>query len=116
VPRLDTFADGTAPARSYVGPQALAALLGLIFDAAMAGRPIPPVLNVALAGAVGMDDLLAVDGRHWQVCAAPEGTIRTVDLDTTLLARTVGVSEPAVAVRIVADLRALVPAPPRGDA
>ncbi len=106
---LDVFEGGHGPARSYVGPQALAAMLGGLFAASHAGGDIPPVLNLALAGAVRMEALLEADGRPWRPRPAPEGLVEEVRLDTALLGRTIGKPALADAAGIVADLREILP-------
>lgn len=102
---LDLFADGTGPARSYVGPMALAAILSKLFSAHRAGRALPEVLNVALDGAVRMEALLEADGRAWRGRPAPVGLPREVRLDVTRLGAVVGPLARAEAAAIVADLR-----------
>ncbi len=104
---LDLFADGTGPARSYVGPAALAAILSGLFAAHRAGRDLPQVLNVALDGAVRMEELLQADGRAWRARPAPSELLREVRLDVTLLGKVVGPPVRADAADVVADLRGL---------
>lgn len=102
---LDLFADGTGPARSYVGPIALAAILSGLFAAHRAGRAVPDMLNIALDGTVRMEALLDADGRAWRARPAPAGLPREVRLDVTRLGAVVGPLARAEAAAIVADLR-----------
>ncbi|WP_347312604.1 NAD-dependent epimerase/dehydratase family protein [Defluviimonas sp. SAOS-178_SWC] len=104
---LDLFADGTGPARSYVGPLALADIFSGLFAAQRAGRALPDVLNIALDGAVRMDALLDADGRKWVARAAPDGLLREVRLDVTRLGAILGPLARAEAAAIVADLRSV---------
>lgn len=106
---LDICADGRGPRRSYVGPQALAAMIDRMIGAVRAGRRLPDRLNVALEGAVSMDSLLEADGRFWAPRPAQAMTIADLCLDTTLLGRVIGRPERADAGAIVADLRELMP-------
>ncbi|MEX3016820.1 NAD-dependent epimerase/dehydratase family protein [Gymnodinialimonas hymeniacidonis] len=96
---LDCFADGRGPERSYIGPNALAAVL-----LALCTTPedLPFLLNIAAPGAVQMDALLnsfGPDGAPipWTFRPAPKAALRRVVLDT-------------------ARLEALHLAPPRADA
>lgn len=104
---LDLLADGRGPARSYIGPQALAAQIAALAARAKAGMALPGIINLALEGTVRMDDLLAADGRGWLPRAAPAGLIGEVRLDVTRLAGLIGAPARAEAAAIVADLRAL---------
>lgn len=104
---LDLLADGRGPARSYIGPQALAAQIAALAARAKAGMVLPGIINLALEGTVRMDDLLAADGRGWLPRAAPAGLIGEVRLDVTRLAGLIGAPARAEAAAIVADLRAL---------
>lgn len=106
---LDICADGRGPRRSYIGPQALAGMLEILFALARDDRPLPPILNVALAGAVRMEALLDADGRCWHPRPASAEVIPELCLDTALLARVIGVPGAADAAAIVADFRSLVP-------
>jgi nucleoside-diphosphate-sugar epimerase len=78
---LDTFADGTTPKRSYIGPNALARAL---FDLTQAG-PLPALINVAAPGSVEMGALLDAAELAWQSRPATDATIANVTLDTTTL-------------------------------
>ncbi|OYX42523.1 MAG: hypothetical protein B7Z02_11900 [Rhodobacterales bacterium 32-67-9] len=102
---LDVFADGSGPARSYVGPMALAGMLADLFAAQRAGRALPDLLNIALDGPVPMEALLAADGRAWRPRAAPATLVREVTLDVARLGAVLGPIPVADAAAIVADLR-----------
>ncbi|SEG19474.1 Nucleoside-diphosphate-sugar epimerase [Jhaorihella thermophila] len=81
--RLDRFADGRTPRRSYVGPATLARVLK---DLA-AASDLPPVLNVAAPGSVEMGALLDAAGLAWTPRPAPEDAIARVQLDVSALER-----------------------------
>jgi nucleoside-diphosphate-sugar epimerase len=99
---LHRFADGSGPRRSYIGPVALARTL-----AGLAAAPaLPPVLNVAAPGAVAMADLLEAAGRCRRWSPAPEGTVREVTLDTSLLGTILDLP-PGGAAAMVAEWRQL---------
>lgn len=115
--RLDTFADGRAPRRSYIGPQALAHALARLAGLAAGGIALPDRINLALPGVVGMDDLLRADAQDWQPVAAPAGAIPEVRLDVTRALDLGLIPEaPVRPAALVADLRALVPAAPEAGA
>jgi nucleoside-diphosphate-sugar epimerase len=77
-PRLDTFADGATPARSFVGIATFARLLaGLLRHPG----PLPPVLNLAAPRAVAMGALLRAAGRPWEAVPAPPAALREVSMD-----------------------------------
>lgn len=104
---LDVFADGRAPRRSYIGPVALAAaMIRLAELAAGAGAVLPERLNLALPGAVGMDDLLRADGQGWRTRPAPRSAIAEVCLDVRrAVALGLVPATPGRAEAVVADLR-----------
>lgn len=79
--RLDRFADGRTPRRSYIGPVTLARVL----EDLAAARRLPPVLNVATPGVVDMGALLNAAGLGWTPRAAPAGAIAEVRLDVSAL-------------------------------
>lgn len=83
--RLDRFADGAAPVRSYIGPLTLARVM-LDLIARHPSHPLPPVLNVAAPGAVAMSDLLAAAGCGWDWVPAPVSALPRLVLDTARLA------------------------------
>lgn len=123
---LHILPSGHAPRRSYIGPQTLALALarlarlavsggavsgGAVSGGAVSGGTLPAVLNLALPGVVGMEDLLAAAGESWHPETAPAGVIDTVELEVSravALGLVPGetVSGPDLARRIVAELRA----------
>lgn len=99
--RLDRFADGTGPARAYVGPVTLARVLaGLMAHAG----DLPPVLNVASPGAVDMADVLTAAGVAFRWVPAPPTALHRLALDTDALARFVPLARLAPAA-LVAEAR-----------
>ncbi|PCD77795.1 NAD-dependent epimerase/dehydratase family protein [Pseudothioclava arenosa] len=103
---LHVFADGRAPRRSYIGPSDLARAIARLAGLMAAGQPVPPVLNLALPGVVGMDDLLRAAGVAWSLVPAPPEAIENVELDVSRAIRFGLVPEArARAERIVADWR-----------
>lgn len=80
---LDTFADGTTPKRSYIGPNSLARVLHDLTKA----KALPQLINVAAPGAVEMGALLDAADLAWQSRPATRQTIANVTLDTTRLQR-----------------------------
>lgn len=90
---LDPVPDAPGgPVRSYIGPRSLAAVLAHLCQAAMAGTPLPAVINIAAAPAVAMAALLVAADQPWRY----------------------GPSNPAVVARVVlatARLQALAPLP-----
>ncbi|SPH16874.1 hypothetical protein DEA8626_00388 [Defluviimonas aquaemixtae] len=105
---LDLFADGRGPARSYIGPLALARVLAALFAMSRKGQALPEVLNVALDGTVRMDELLDADGRDWRARPAPETLPREVALDVARLRGLVSWLPRAEAGQVAADYRAVV--------
>lgn len=79
--QLDQFADGSTPARSYIGSATLARLLADL----VALPQLPPVLNLAQPGRVEMAALLNAAGLNWQPRPAPDHAIAMLQLDTSLL-------------------------------
>lgn len=82
--RIDAFADGLGPLRSYIGGATLARLL-----AALARLPgaLPPVLNIAAPTPVRMVDLARAAGWPHQLVAAPASAHQTITLDCALVNR-----------------------------
>ncbi|MEL6690269.1 MAG: NAD-dependent epimerase/dehydratase family protein [Pseudomonadota bacterium] len=79
---LDTFADGTTPRRSYIGPGTLAlSLAALCAKADM----LPKVLNVAEPGVVSMGELLDAAELPYSPLRASDDAIAEVKLDVTRL-------------------------------
>jgi nucleoside-diphosphate-sugar epimerase len=107
---LDRLPDGRSPLRSYVGPQALAAILARLMCRGAEAGDLPEVLNLALPGGVYMEALLAADGRDWTGRPAPEGVIGRLVLDMARLSALVDLASFApTAEAIVADLRGIEP-------
>lgn len=98
--RLDLFADGRAPARSYIG---VASLWRVIISLAKHGGALPACLNIAAPGAVSMADLLDAAAHPWTARPAPDSALPRVALDTarleTLVPFTAADSQPAEMVR-----------------
>ena len=98
---LDRFADGQSPRRSYIGPAELArVILALLAHP----DPLPPVLNVALPGAVAMSALLEAAGVGYAWQPAPPAALPEALLDVSLLRRHLDLpaADPA---RLVAEAR-----------
>jgi nucleoside-diphosphate-sugar epimerase len=76
-PALHRFKDGRAPRRTYIGPATLAQVLGRL---ATHRSPLPPVLNIAQPGLVGMDALLRAAGQDWTWLAAPDTALPELQL------------------------------------
>lgn len=79
--RLDIFADGTAPARSYIGVGSLWRVIMSLADR----DTLPACLNIAAPGAVSMAGLLEAATHPWQAAPAPDTALPRVELDTTRL-------------------------------
>lgn len=83
--RLEQFADGSHPMRSYIGPITLARVLSRLCDLALSDHPLPEVLNVATPHPVSMADLLRANGNTWENVPASTGAIRSVQLEVARL-------------------------------
>lgn len=79
--RLDRFADGRSPRRSYIGLATLARTLHEL--PLMEG--LPGALNIAEPGVVEMGALLDAAGLAWEAQEAPETAIPEVELDVAAL-------------------------------
>lgn len=103
--RLDRFADGQGPRRSYIGPRMLADVLAELVRFAALGQDLPGCLNIAQPGAVAMEDLCRAAGFAvtWQ--PAPEGALASVLLDVSRLHALVALPK-ARAEALVAEWRA----------
>lgn len=86
--RLDRFADGHSPRRSYIGPVTLARVLGALVVA----DELPAVLNIAAPGGVEMGALLDAAGLAWTAQPAPEAAIPEVVLSVRALSAFVTLS------------------------
>lgn len=78
--RIDQFADGAGPQRSYIGPQTMARVL-----AGLVGRNLPDVLNLAAPQPVAMADLADAAGADWAWQTAPQTAYQTITLDCSRL-------------------------------
>lgn len=107
--RLDHFADGQSPRRSYLGGQALARLLADLLPLPQ----LPAALNLAQPGPVAMADLLRAAGRVYEAVPAPEGAIPEVALDLKQLQQLLpdhpDLAHPADPARLVAECTASEP-------
>jgi len=83
--RLDRFADGSNPQRSYIGPITLANVLATLCNSTKSGTQLPKLLNIAAPEAVFMANLLGAANSPWAVQAAPKGAIKSVCIDTSTL-------------------------------
>jgi len=81
--RIDCFADGSGPVRSYIGPETLARV-----TAALAAHPgkLPDLLNIGAPEAVAMAGLASAAGMEWRWQEAPQAAIQRITLDITRLA------------------------------
>ena len=108
--RLDRFADGRSPRRSYIGVQSLAQVLSALLRLPALPTALPPVLNLAQPGPVEMAELLRAAGRAFDWQDAPAGAIPEVLLDTrrlqALLPAPPGLADP---VQMVAQWAATEP-------
>lgn len=86
--KIDCFADGTGPVRSYIGPRTLADVL-----ARLLGQDLPRVLNIGAPHPVAMADLAQAAGADWQYQAAPATAYQRITLDCSLLAQHYDFSE-----------------------
>ncbi|MCP1169992.1 NAD-dependent epimerase, partial [Limimaricola sp. ASW11-118] len=84
-----------------LGPLTLARTL----DALCATETLPPVLNLAQPGAVGMDEILTCAGARWGWRAAPSTALPRTRLDTSRLAASIGAVAPATAPGLMAEAR-----------
>ena len=80
--RIDRFADGGSPVRSYIGPVTLADVL-----AKLLGQDLPPILNIGAPKPVAMADLAQAAGADWQYQAAPATAYQRITLDCGKLAQ-----------------------------
>lgn len=84
--RLDQFADGRTPRRSYIGVQTLARVLRDL----IAAPDLPGVLNVAAPGRIEMGALLEAANLGWTPRAAPDTALAEVQLCTGRLGQVTG--------------------------
>ncbi len=82
--RIDGFADGLGPLRSYIGPGTLARVLAVL---AQHPVPLPRILNLAAPAPVRMVDLARAAGWPFELTAAPANASQNITLDCSLLTR-----------------------------
>lgn len=99
---LDQFPDGQGPQRCYIGPQALARVIGRLL---LSRDPLPKLLNVAQPRSVAMADLLDEAHVPWQWRPASSGALRVLDLQCDRLAGLVPLPD-ATAVDLIGQARA----------
>ena len=80
--KIDCFADGTGPVRSYIGPRTLADVL-----ARLLGQGLPPVLNIGAPHPVAMADLAQAAGADWHYARAPMTAFQRITMDCSALAK-----------------------------
>lgn len=80
--RIDAFADGHGPLRSYIGPATLARVLAGL---AIWPGSLPKLLNVAAPSPVYMEDLAHAAGWPSQMTPAPTKAHQRITLDCSLL-------------------------------
>ena len=105
--RLDQFADGSTPKRSYIGAISLADVLADLI--ALPALPaLPPALNIAQDPPVEMGALLAAGGHDFATAPAPQSALPEVALDLCRLKSFVHLN-PATPEGLVAEWAALEP-------
>ncbi len=84
--KLDRFADGNGPCRSYIGPGSLARVV-----AALAAYParLPRVLNISAPRPVSMAQLANAANIPWEWVPAPDSSYQNILLDVKTLERLV---------------------------
>ena len=82
--RIDAFADGLGPLRSYIGPQTMARLLARLAELP---APLPEVLNFAAPNPVRMVALARAAGWPVEMVPAPAQAHQSITLDCAHLAR-----------------------------
>lgn len=88
--RLDRFADGGGPVRSYVGPASLARILVALCDP---GLTLPAALNLAAPRPVSMQALARAAGFRWSWVPAPDRAVQWQLLDCRALAALVPIGD-----------------------
>lgn len=79
--RLDQFADGRTPRRSYIGPVTLSGVIQSLCRA----ETLPDLLNLAAPEPIEMGALLDAAGLEWVPRPAPDHAIAEVSLATARL-------------------------------
>lgn len=80
--RLDKFADGTGPIRSYIGPITMAKVLETL---AVTPKALPEALNFATLNPVTMESLAQSAGYPWKFTAASGSAHQRITLDCSAL-------------------------------
>jgi UDP-glucose 4-epimerase len=80
--RIDRFADGQGPRRSYIGPSTLARVVEAL---AACTQNLPSVLNVAAPQPIGMAVLAEAANMPWTWAAAPETATQDITLNVSSL-------------------------------
>lgn len=88
--QLDQLPDGTTPRRSYIGGADLAAIIHRL----TLMPHVPPVLNVALRGAIEAGTLLNAAGLSWTYRDAGDDVIPDVTLNVDVLGQVLGAPVP----------------------
>ena len=94
------------PERSYIGPRALAGVLGSLITLALQNAPPPGILNLAQPPALSMADLLTAAGADWRFGPPRPDSIPRVAVSVARLAGLVPLAE-ATADSVVADMTSL---------
>lgn len=81
--RIDCFADGRGPVRSYIGARTLGDVLMTL---SLSDAPLPPLLNMAAPGTVFMEDLARAAAHPFTYRSAPDGAYQQITLDCAQLA------------------------------
>lgn len=81
--RLDRFADGCGPERSYIGPVTLAAVLETLMRH---NGPLPPCVNIGAPSSVSMQSLATAAAAPWVFVPAPPSALQNITLDCARLA------------------------------
>jgi nucleoside-diphosphate-sugar epimerase len=100
--------QGGGPLRSWIGPMTLAQVLADLARAMAAGRPLPPVLNLAAAPPLPMADLLDASGLDWAYGPPNPNVVPGATLDSTRLQALVPLPS-ATAAGLIAELRQVRP-------
>lgn len=108
-PRLDRFADGSGPSRSYIGPVMLASVLSHLCTLVLGGAALPERLNIAAPAPTPMRDIFAALGQEVEWRPAPPGAIQHVHMDCGALAALCPLPPEAhLAAHLVAETRAVL--------
>jgi UDP-glucose 4-epimerase len=82
--KIDIFADGTGPLRSYIGAGTLAQVLQTL---CLHPAPLPDILNIAAPVPIAMEALAQAAGHPWQARSPAPGAHQKITLDCGALAR-----------------------------